>query len=570
MNDIVWLTMRRMRTPLIALILIYSLSVIGLVHIPTVDPAGNQGTMGYLDAAYFVAILSTTIGFGEIPYAFSQAQRLYVFIILLPNVVAWLYSIGTILGLFLDPQFRSVMRMTRFSQRIKWLGDDFYIVCGFGNTGSMITQGLLNRGLNAVVLERDEDVVHRLSLVDAFSHLPALAGESTDRRLLEMAGLHRSNCRGIIAITNEDHANLMIAITAKLLRPELPVLARSENQRVSANLDSFGTDFIIDPYTIFAERLFLLMSSPTKYLVQDWLISVPGSDLRERVNPPSGRWIIAGMGRFGSSMAKRLDEAALPYTVIDVRENRIRKQPRDVLGRGTEASTLIEADINNACGIIAGTGDDVDNLSIIMTAKTLNPNLFMVARQENQQNDELFDASGAHLIARRSLIVARRVLAVATTPLLQIFLEHMVAQDDEFAHRVHARLASVLMGKAPHLWIIHLEGHEDRGIHVATLENVEVRLEHITHNTRSESSESLDCVPLVLERGALRIFLPEAGQQLHEGDRLLFAGRGSAHKEMLWALHDPDLLMSFATGRHAPSGSVGRWLERRKQARKNS
>ena len=72
-------------------------------------------------------------------------------------------------------------------------------------------------------------------------------------------------------------------------------------------------------------------------------------------------------------------------------------------------------------GIIAGTGDDIDNLSIIMTALELNPDLFAVGRQEIQQNDELFDSSGADLVARRSLIVARRILAMATTPLLPVF-----------------------------------------------------------------------------------------------------------------------------------------------------
>ncbi len=413
--------MRRMRTPLIVLILVYALSVFGLILIPAVDEFGHQAQMTYVDAAYFVAILATTIGLGEIPYTFTHAQRLYVFVIILPNVVAWLYSIGTILGLFLDPQFRSVMRLSRFGQKVKWHAGDFYIVCGFGNTGSMITLGLLNRGLGAVVLEREQEVIHRMSLVDKFSHLPAVAADVTDRRMLEMAGLQRPNCLGVIAITNENHANLTIAISSKLLRPGLPVLARSEDARVTANLDSFGTDHIIDPYAIFAERLYLALSSPTKYLVQDWLISVPGSELRERINPPAGRWIIAGLGRFGSRMAERLDQAALPYTAIDVHPDRISGLDGAVLGRGTEKATLEAAGIESACAIIAGTGNDVDNLSIIMTAVNLNPDLFVVARQEKQHNDKLFDATGADLIARRSLIVARRVLSVATTPRCKSF-----------------------------------------------------------------------------------------------------------------------------------------------------
>ena len=265
--------------------------------------------MNYLDAAYFISIMSTTIGLGEVPYTFTEAQRLTVFLLIMPNVIAWLYSIGTILGLFLDPQFRAVLQRSRFAQRVRWLGEPFYIVCGFGSTGSMVVSGLLKRGLHAVVLERDQETVHRMFLDDRFERVPALTADPTERENLELAGLGSNICRGVIVTTNEDHANLKIAITTKLLRPELPVLARSESLRVTANMDSFGTDHTIDPYSIFAERLFLALSSPVKYLVQDWLISVPGSELREALNPPSGRWIVCGAGRFGSRMLSRLEDS---------------------------------------------------------------------------------------------------------------------------------------------------------------------------------------------------------------------------------------------------------------------
>ena len=60
-----------------------------------------------------------------------------------------------------------------------------------------------------------------------------------------------------------------------------------------------------------------------------------------------------------------------------------------------------------------------------MTALELNPDLFVVARQESPKHDDLFDTSRADLVARRSQIVARRILAVATTPLLPVFLEQI-------------------------------------------------------------------------------------------------------------------------------------------------
>ncbi len=570
MNDIVWLTLRRMRTPLIVMILVYSMSAFGLWMIPGQDTSGNPYQMSILDASYFVAIMSTTVGFGELPYTFTEAQRLYAYLIILPNVIAWLYSVGTILALFLDPQFKAVLRRGRFAQRVRWLGEPFYIVCGFGSTGSMITGGLNRRGLAAVVIEGDQDVLHRMTLKDEFAHTPALAADVTDRRVLEIAGLDSPLCQGVIAITNEDHANLTVAITVKLLRPELPVFARSETDRTSRNMASFGTEYIIDPYAIFAERMFLALNSPVKYLLQDWLISVPGSKLREPLHAPAGRWIIAGLGRFGSRIAQQMKQANLPLTVIDIYPERLDDFENSVTGRGTEEHSLEEAGIKEASGIIAGTGDDIDNLSIVMTARELKPDIFVVARQERQPNDALFDASGADLVARRNLIVARRILAVATTPLLQAFLEYMVRQEDDFAERAVARCEKVLHGVAPSLWTVETTGEMGIGLKTANENGAQVLLRHATHNSRCEATQHLDCVCLVLERGASRTFLPPEDQELMAGDRLLFAGRETARREMLWAFSTPDALLAFATGRHLPSGTLGRWIESRRRQRKGA
>jgi Trk K+ transport system NAD-binding subunit len=323
---------------------------------------------------------------------------------------------------------------------------------------------------------------------------------------------------------------------------------------------SFGTDVTVDPYTIFADRLHMALISPIKYLVHDWLISVPGTRLRTELNPPIGRWLLAGVGRFGSRMAKKLEEAEVPFTVIDVHPDRVAKRPGSVLGRGTEARTLREAGVESAVGIIAGTGDDIDNLSIVMTARELNPDLFVVARQENPQNDELYDASGADLIARRSLIVARRILGVATTPLLPVFLDHMFGKEERFANQVRHRLEAVLDGRSPSLWILELAGEWANSIRAAKRAQTRIRLKHLTDNSRTSDSERLPCVCLLLERGSLRKFLPGPEEELQEGDRLLFAGRGVARHEMLFALREPTALVSQATGRPEPRGIIMRWL----------
>ena len=562
-NDVVWMTMRRMRTPFILLILLYFFSTLAMMSVAGMDKHGNPYHMSFMDAAYFIAIMQTTIGFGEIPYAFTSAQRLLVYLLLLPNVVAWLYSIGTLLGLILDKQFQSVFHRNRFGRQVARLREPFYIVCGFGNTGSMAISGLLSRGIKAVVIESDESTVRNMALEDEYAHVPAIVGRGRDRHLLELAGLHHPSCQGVIATTNADQVNLTIAITVKLLRPEIAVLARSENQRVCDNMASFGTDSIINPYRIFGERLSLALSSPVKYLVQDWLISVPGSELREVIRPPKGPWIVCGVGRFGALMAEQLENHGLPVTVVDVHPERLPAYERSVLGRGTEEHELEQAGIHEAEGIIAATGDDIDNLSIIMTARTLNPDLFVISRQDRRQHDQLFDSSGADLLARRSLIIARRILSVVTTPMLLSFIDHLIRADKSFAERTAARLKDVLRNRAPRIWVFELRGEVARNLRFVRARTGRVQLEHLSRNSRSEENELLPCVCLSLERGAQRIFLPDGDTELQVNDRLLFAGRGAAHRQMTWTLKDTHSLMGNITGQHLPRGAVWRWLSKR-------
>ncbi len=68
MHNLLYLLLRRMRVPLIVVILAYAISMIGLVLIPGVDDQGNPWQMSFFHAFYFVSFMGSTIGFGEIPY----------------------------------------------------------------------------------------------------------------------------------------------------------------------------------------------------------------------------------------------------------------------------------------------------------------------------------------------------------------------------------------------------------------------------------------------------------------------------------------------------------------------
>ncbi|MFN8851037.1 MAG: ion channel, partial [Inhella sp.] len=69
--------LRRLRRPLVVLILAYAVAIVGFVLLPGQTPDGRPWRMDFLHAVYFVSFLGSTIGLGEIPYPFTPLQRLW-------------------------------------------------------------------------------------------------------------------------------------------------------------------------------------------------------------------------------------------------------------------------------------------------------------------------------------------------------------------------------------------------------------------------------------------------------------------------------------------------------------
>jgi len=87
MPDIFYVLLRRMRTPLIVLIVMYSVAVLGFTLIPGQDAEGQPWHMSFFHALYVVSYTASTIGFGEIPYAFTETQRLWMMFVIHLTVI---------------------------------------------------------------------------------------------------------------------------------------------------------------------------------------------------------------------------------------------------------------------------------------------------------------------------------------------------------------------------------------------------------------------------------------------------------------------------------------------------
>ena len=560
MNSAFFLVLRRMRAPIIVLIAIYAIAVAGLTLVPGVDAEGQPAPpLSFFHAFYFISYTATTIGFGEIPNAFSDGQRLWVTICIYLTVVGWSYSVVTLIGLLQDKGFQNTLTVNRFARRVRRLKEPFYLVTGSGETGNLICRTFDRAGQAFVVIERDEMRVEELDLQDFKTDIPALAADARQPDTLLLAGLQHAKCRGVLAVTNDEQTNLAIAIAVRLLNPDIPVIARVRTPAVAANMASFGTDHIINPFRHFADYLAMAVAAPERFRLIELLTSLPASPLPEPHRPPGGRWILCGYGRFGHALAERLRPAGIELTIIDPTAP---DADRDIRGDGTEAATLVAAGVAGASGIIAGTDNDVNNLSIAVTARELNPELFVVARQNHNANGALFTAFAADFTMVPSRIVAQECIAILTSPLLARFLDLLRDRDEAWCVALAARLNEACGERTPAVWEARLNISEAPAAYLALMHDTPIALGDLLRDG-TERSRPLDVVTLLVTRDGENFLLPGNDFRLVAGDRMLLAGRLGARRNLEFTLDNANELDYVLTGRENSGTLFGRWLAAR-------
>lgn len=559
-DSVIHLFLRRMRAPLLMLIAVYAFSIGGLVLIPGVDAAGRPWRFDFLHAFYFTSYTASTIGFGEIPHAFTPAQRLWVSFTIYLTVIGWLYAFGNILALLQDPAFRRALARQRFERRIKGMSTPFYIVCGYGETGALVVELLMRQRLGVVIVDIDTQVVASIDTDTAYGNLPALVADARDPAELLRAGVRRSNCLGVIAVTGNDDVNVDVTLATLLLNPRARIVCNAQGEVARTKLPSTHTAVVIDAFETFADWLALALHQPQTFQLYRLLSEQPGRDLPKVIAPPRGHWVLCGYGRFGHAVERALRDEGVSLSVIDLRAQR---DLNDVVqGAGTDADTLRSAGIERAAGLVAGTDSDISNLGIVLNARELKPDVFTAARQNLDLNEPLFSAAPVDFVMETSRLVVRRIGVELTNPLLQLFFERAQDQSSDWATALIEALCRCAGQCTPEVWTIRITERHAPAL-VAALRRREIcTLDMLLRDPR-EREAALPCSPLLLQdtEAQLRL-LPRPEHRLSEGDAILFAGAPGASWRMEWTLQSPRVLEYARTGRDIPDGYVYRWWSR--------
>lgn len=560
MNSILFMILRRLRRPIILIIVSFAIATIGLTLVPGVDDQGNVWHMSIFQAFYVISYTATTIGFGEVPFPYSQAQRLWMTFSIYFTVLPWFYAVGKIINLLQDVSLRQTVSAERLARNVRRLQEPFFILCSYGQSASLLAHILDEKGIRVVVIEQNQERLNELELTDSRNAMLSLCADAKIPENLIRAGIYNPYCSGVVTLTDNDEVNLAVAVSVKLMKPSLRVLARAERKDIAANMASFGTDHIINPYTLFGEQLAMRVHALGTYILHQWLTGVPGDTLPPPENPPRGNWLVCGYGRFGKSVVENLEREQLTTTIIEAMPD-LTECENCVVGSGTEASTLLEAGIEDACGVVAGTDNDINNLSIVMTAKELNPNLFLIVRKNNRNNGALFKKFGANITMQPTDIIAHECLAHMLTPLLAEFLTLVRNQNNQWANALISQLVDVVGETVPETFAVSINATNASAVSEYIESGMLVKLQNLMQDPANRE-KNLKLVPLLLVRDDVSYLVPDRDMVVLDGDCILFCGTYDAKTALPASINNTKSFNYIMNGLVVPDSIVWRWIKR--------
>jgi voltage-gated potassium channel len=247
----------------------WRLSVLLLTTVLVVGTAGYVVLEGWgiFDAFYMTITTVTTVGYAEI-HPLSRVGRVFNSGVIILGVATVLYTFSFLMAQLVEGDLQARWARHRRERMLDDLTHHF-IICGFGRIGQIVAREFMRQDVQLVVIERDPE---RMQAAIDSGYL-AVEADASSEDVLKRVGIARA--RGLIAAVSTDADNVFAILTARLLRPDLFIIARAETEEAKAKLVRAGADRVLSPYQIGGLQLAQTALRPA---VVDFVQLATGSD----------------------------------------------------------------------------------------------------------------------------------------------------------------------------------------------------------------------------------------------------------------------------------------------------
>jgi voltage-gated potassium channel len=231
------------------------------------------GTAGYValehwspfDALYMTVTTVTTIGGGQ-PTAMDAAGKWWTMAVVAVGFGALTYTVLALIAFVIEGRLGEAVEHRRMRLRLARMRDHF-VLCGYGRVGREIAHALDSEKIPICVIDSDEPSLLRA----ATEGFPVVHGNAADIATLREAGIATS--RGLIAAVDSDADNVYVTLSARVLRPDLFIVARANGSEAEPKLRLAGANRVVSPYRIAGQRLASMAMRPSAVEFVDTILS---------------------------------------------------------------------------------------------------------------------------------------------------------------------------------------------------------------------------------------------------------------------------------------------------------
>jgi len=156
--------------------------------------------------------------------------------------------------------------------------------------------------------------------------------------------------------------------------------------------------------------------------------------MRHQIEELRDHFVVCGYGRVGSMVSRELVRDGHAVVVIDVRPESLVTAAADglltVTGDGTTDAVLIQAGVARARGLVSCIDSDANNVYVTLSARALNPGLFIVARAGAEGADLKLLQAGANRVVSPYTMAGRRIAELALRPRVVEFIDAAMSRGD--------------------------------------------------------------------------------------------------------------------------------------------
>jgi voltage-gated potassium channel len=176
--------------------------------------------------------------------------------------------------------------------------------------------------------------------------------------------------------------------------------------------------------TIFLVALAIITSAITERRLD---IGMRRRRMQKRINELKDHFIVCAYGRVGRAVAREFEAEGCPFVVVDVKPELEELMVADgvlhLIADPTKESVLRQAGVERARGLICAVDSDADNVYITMTARAVNPDIYIVARASDPDSPERLYRAGADRVISPYVSSGRHMALLGLRPRVVDYLD---------------------------------------------------------------------------------------------------------------------------------------------------